>query len=87
MLVKFQTIKQDIKQGMNLEYFFTYYKYDVGVIVLSETIFYSFMSKDGTTCVAFTIPKDEYLKMKYKDFVKYVDTQLYYYGGSDFNEN
>ena len=30
MLVKFQTIKQDIKQGMDLEYFFTYYKYEVG---------------------------------------------------------
>ena len=79
--MKFQTIKQDIKQGMMLDYFFTYYKYEVGVSVLRNTIFYSFMSKDDTTCVAFTIPKDEYMKMKYKDFVKYVDTQLYYYGG------
>ena len=82
--MKFQTIKQDIKQGMDLEYFFTYYKYEVGVSVLRNTIFYSFMSKDGTTCVAFTIPKDEYMKMKYKDFVKYVDTQLHYYGGEWF---
>ena len=81
MLVKFQTIKQDIKQGMMLDYFFTYYKYEVGVSVLRNTIFYSFMSKDDTTCVAFTIPKDEYMKMKYKDFLRYIDTQLYYYGG------
>ena len=81
MLVKFQTIKQDIKQGMMLDYFFTYYKYEVGVSVLRNTIFYSFMSKDGSSCAVFTIPKDEYMKMKYKDFVKYVDTQLYYYGG------
>lgn len=80
MLVKFQEIKQDIKQGMMLDYFFTYYKYEVGVSVLRNTIFYSFMSKDGS-CVVFTLPKDEYMKMKYKDFVKYVDTQLYYYGG------
>ena len=70
-----------------LDYFFTYYKYEVGVSVLRDTIFYSFMSKDGSSCAVFTIPKDEYMKMKYKDFVKYVDTQLYYYGGSDFNEN
>ena len=81
MLVKFQEIKQDIKQGMMLDYFFTYYKYEVGVSVLRNTIFYSFMSKDGSSCAVFTIPKDEYMKMKYKDFVKYVDTQLYYYGG------
>ena len=79
--MKFQTIKQDIKQGMMLDYFFTYYKYEVGVSVLRDTIFYSFMSKDGSSCAVFTIPKDEYMKMKYKDFVKYVDTQLYYYGG------
>ena len=64
-----------------LDYFFTYYKYEVGVSVLRNTIFYSFMSKDGSSCAVFTIPKDEYMKMKYKDFVKYVDTQLYYYGG------
>ena len=81
MLVKFQEIKQDIKQGMMLDYFFTYYKYEVGVSVLRNTIFYSFMSRDGSSCAVFTIPKDEYMKMKYKDFVKYVDTQLYYYGG------
>ena len=81
MLVKFQTIKQDIKQGMMLDYFFTYYKYEVGVSVLRNTIFYSFMSKDGSSCVALTIPKDEYMKMKYKDFLRYIDTQLYYYGG------
>ena len=81
MLVKFQEIKQDIKQGMMLDYFFTYYKYEVGVSVLRNKIFYSFMSKDGSSCAVFTIPKDEYMKMKYKDFVKYVDTQLYYYGG------
>ena len=79
--MKFQTIKQDIKRGMMLDYFFTYYKYEVGVSVLRNTIFYSFMSKDGSSCAVFTIPKDEYMKMKYKDFVKYVDTQLYYYGG------
>ena len=79
--MKFQEIKQDIKQGMMLDYFFTYYKYEVGVSVLRDTIFYSFMSKDGSSCAVFTIPKDEYMKMKYKDFVKYVDTQLYYYGG------
>ena len=79
--MKFQTIKQDIKQGMMLDYFFTYYKYEVGVSVLRNTIFYSFMSKDGSSCAVFTLPKDEYMKMKYKDFVKYVDTQLYYYGG------
>ena len=66
---------------MMLDYFFTYYKYEVGVSVLRDTIFYSFMSKDGSSCAVFTIPKDEYMKMKYKDFVKYVDTQLYYYGG------
>ena len=66
---------------MMLDYFFTYYKYEVGVSVLRNTIFYSFMSKDGSSCAVFTIPKDEYMKMKYKDFVKYVDTQLYYYGG------
>ena len=64
-----------------LDYFFTYYKYEVGVSVLRNTIFYSFMSKDGSSCAVFTIPKDEYMKMKYKDFIKYVDTQLYYYGG------
>lgn len=81
MLVKFQEIKQDIKQGMMLDYFFTYYKYEVDVSVLRNTIFYSFMSKDGSSCAVFTIPKDEYMKMKYKDFVKYVDTQLYYYDG------
>ena len=81
MLVKFQAIKQDIKKGMMLDYFFTYYKYEVGVSVLRNTIFYSFMSKDGSSCAVFTIPKNEYMKMKYKDFVKYVDTQLYYYGG------
>ena len=79
--MKFQEIKQDIKQGMMLDYFFTYYKYEVDVSVLRNTIFYSFMSKDGSSCAVFTIPKDEYMKMKYKDFVKYVDTQLYYYGG------
>ena len=81
--MKFQTIKQDIKRGMMLDYFFTYYKYEVGVSVLRNTIFYSFMSKDGSSCAVFTIPKDEYMKMKYKDFVKYVDTQLYYYGGGN----
>ena len=79
--MKFQEIKQDIKQGMMLDYFFTYYKYEVGVSVLRNTIFYSFMSKDGSSFAVFTIPKDEYMKMKYKDFIKYVDTQLYYYGG------
>ena len=81
MLVKFQEIKQDIKQGMMLDYFFTYYKYEVDVSVLRNTIFYSFMSKDGSSCAVFTIPKDEYMKMKYKDFLRYIDTQLYYYGG------
>ena len=81
MLVKFQEIKQDIKQGMMLDYFFTYYKYEVGVSVLHNTIFYSFMSKDGSSCAVFTMPKDEYMKMKYKDFLRYIDTQLYYYGG------
>ena len=80
MLVKFQEIKQDIKQGMMLDYFFTYYKYEVGVSVLRNKIFYSFMSKDGSSCAVFTIPKDEYMKMKYKDFIRYIDTQLYYYG-------
>ena len=81
MLVKFQEIKQDIKQGMMLDYFFTYYKYEVGVSVLRNKIFYSFMSRDGSSCAVFTIPKDEYMKMKYKDFLRYIDTQLCYYGG------
>ena len=81
MLVKFQTIKQDIKQGMDLEYFFTYYKYEVGVAVLRKEIFFTFICSKDKECAVFTIPKDEYMKMKYKDFVKYIDTQLYYYGG------
>ena len=81
MLVKFQTIKQDIKQGMNLEYFFTYYKYEVGVAVLREEIFFTFICSKDKECAVFTRPKDEYMKMNYKDFGKYVDTQLYYYGG------
>ena len=80
--MKFQTIKQDIKQGMMLDYFFTYYKYEVGVSVLRKEIFFTFIcSKDKECAAVFTLPKDEYMKMKYKDFVKYVDTQLYYYGG------
>ena len=78
MLVKFQEIKQDIKQGMMLDYFFTYYKYEVGVSVLRNTIFYSFMSKDGSSCAVFTIPKDEYMKMKYKEFLKVIHQHLYY---------
>ena len=80
-VVKFQTIKQDIKQGMDLEYFFTYYKYEVGVAVLRKEIFFTFICSKDKECAVFTIPKDEYMKTKYKDFVKYVDTQLYYYGG------
>ena len=79
--MKFQTIKQDIKQGMDLEYFFTYYKYEVGVAVLRKEIFFTFICSKDKECVVFTLPKDEYMKMKYKDFVKYVDTQLYYQGG------
>ena len=78
--MKFQTIKQDIKQGMQLEYFFTYYKYEVTVNVMQETIFYAFRSKDGECCT-FMLSKDEYMKMKYKDFVRYIDTQLYYCDG------
>ena len=87
MLVKFQEIKQDIKQGMMLDYFFTYYKYEVGVTVLRKEIFFTFICSKDKECVVFTLPKDEYMKMKYKDFLRYIDTQLYYYGGSDFNEN
>ena len=81
MLVKFQEIKQDIKQGMMLDYFFTYYKYEVGVTVLRKEIFFTFICSKDKECVVFTLPKDEYMKMEYKDFIKYVDTQLYYYGG------
>lgn len=80
MLVKFQTVKQDIKQGMMLDYFFTYYKYEVGVSVLRNTIFYSFMSKDGS-CVAFTLPKDDYMEMKYNEFLQVIHQHLYYYCG------
>ena len=81
MLVKFQTIKQDIKQGMMLDYFFTYYKYEVGVTVLRKEIFFTFICSKDKECVVFTLPKDEYMKMKYKDFLRHIDTQLYYYGG------
>ena len=77
MLVKFQTIKQDIKQGMDLEYFFTYYKYEVTVNVMREAIFYSFRSKDGECCT-FMLPKDDYMEMKYKEFLNIVHQHLYY---------
>lgn len=76
--MKFQTIKQDIKQGMQLEYSFTYCNYLVVVNVLSETIFYSFISKGGQ-CVAFTLLKDKYMKMKYKEFIDIVHQHLSYY--------
>ena len=70
MLVKFQTIKQDIKRGMDLKYFFTYYKYEVGVTVWREKIFFTFICSKDKECAVFTLPKDEYMKMNYKDFVK-----------------
>ena len=81
MLVKFQTIKQDIKQGMMLDYYFTYYKYEVGVTVLRKEIYFTFICSKDKECVVFTLPKDEYLKMKYKEFLNIVHQHLYYYCG------
>ena len=78
MLVKFQTIKQDIKQGMMLDYFFTYYKYEVGVTVLREEIFFTFICSKDKECAVFTLPKDEYMKMKYRECLDIVHRHLYY---------
>ena len=81
--MKFRAIKQDIKKGIHLDYYFTYYKYEVSVSVLHNTISYLFTSKDGSSCVAFTIPRDEYMKMKYKDFLNIVHQHLYYNCGEE----
>ena len=79
--MKFQTIKQDIKQGMDLVYFFTYYKYEVGVTVLRKEIFFTFICSKDKECAVFTLPKDEYMEMKYNEFLQVIHQHLYYYCG------
>lgn len=77
MLLKFQTIKDDIDRGRHLDYCFTYYKYRVGVSVLQSVILYTFTDEDGSS-VSFTVMKDEYMKMKYKDLLSVIHENLYY---------
>lgn len=77
MLLKFQTIKDDIDRGRQLDYCFTYYKYRVGVSVLQSVILYTFTDEDGSS-VSFTVMKDEYMKMKYKDLLSVIHENLYY---------
>ena len=76
--MKFQEIKQDIKQGRMLDYYFTYYKYDVGVTVLRKEIYFTFICSKDKECVVFTLPKDDYMEMKYKEFLNIVHQHLYY---------
>ena len=76
--MKFIQIKEDIFKGYNdLEYDFWWYKYKVHIDLLRFVLIYTLTDEDGMS-IHFTVNKEEYLKMKYKDLLRIVNQNIYY---------
>ena len=76
--MKFIQIKEDILKGYNdLEYEFWWYKYKVNIDLLRFVLIYTLTDEDGMS-IHFTVNKEEYLKMKYKDLLRIVNQNIYY---------
>lgn len=76
--MKFIQIKEDILKGYNdLEYEFWGYKYKVHIDLLRFVLIYTLTDEDGLS-IHFTVSKEEYLKMKYKDLLRIVNQNIYY---------
>nr|DAJ02160.1 MAG TPA: hypothetical protein [Caudoviricetes sp.] len=75
--MKFSTIKYDIEKGRHLDYYFTWYKYRVNVSVLQDVLLYTITDEEGSS-VSFTVCKEDYMKMTYKELLKIVNQNLYY---------